>query len=262
MTIRISIPPSPAHSSPPSSAGPSSTDTASSRTNTVVIASLPPAFFEHTVLEALRLHFASYGDIHTWAPLKAFARIMLVYYDEDAAEKAKLTCDGIQIDETEFKCVMRSPLLPIYSNVLPVMYSPSVTLRVFRADPTPLDQLENPDLLRPPVNEKNFLISPPGSPPVGWEPIHEDPPNSTPLADDLIAALRKLQIEREGKGGIEVLIKPEDGTGIGVYVEDCDEGSEREDFGEIEECPYGQIPTSILRAKPIPTAMPPLPGGG
>lgn len=119
--------------------------------------------------------------------------------------------------------------------------------------------MTNPEFLKPPRLEKNFLISPPGSPPVGWEPIVEEPPNSTPLADDLMAALRKLQLQREGHTGIEVLIKPEDGSGIGVYVEDCDEDEDRPDVGEVEEWPYGQPPPYQITARPMPTAMPPAP---
>lgn len=42
------------------------------------------------------------------------------------------------------------------------------------------------------------MISPPGSPPVGWEPIREDPPNRDTLADDLMKALGALR--DEGKG--------------------------------------------------------------
>ena len=129
---------------------------------------------------------------------------------------------------------------------------------MFRADPTPLEKLENPDLLRPPQLEKNFLIYPPGSAPVGWEPVREEPPNSTALADDLIAALRRLQLEREGKSTIEVLIQPEDGTGIGVYVEDCDDGVDKGDFGEVEEFPFDQLSSARIHHKPVPTSMPPM----
>lgn len=52
------------------------------------------------MLEALRAHFESYGDVHTWAPLKAFARVFLIYYDEEAAELAKEACDNLYVKET------------------------------------------------------------------------------------------------------------------------------------------------------------------
>ncbi|KAI0689820.1 Calcipressin [Cytidiella melzeri] len=211
------------------------------RTNTLVITSLPPSFFQPLVLEALRIHFESYGDVHTWAPLKAFARIFLIYYDEEAAELAKEACDNVYVEEMEG--------------------SPATLLRVFRGDPTPLDQLSNPDLLRPPELEKNFLISPPGSPPVGWEQIREEPPNSTPLADDLITALKKLQIQREASGhkGVEVLVEPEEGAGIRICVEDCggdiptpheEESTDKWSLGL-----GGSIKSQF---KPIPTALPPI----
>jgi hypothetical protein len=47
-----------------------------------------------------------------------------------------------------------------------------------------------------PDTDKNFLISPPGSPPVGWEQIREDPPNLDTLADDLVRALESLSVDR------------------------------------------------------------------
>lgn len=54
----------------------------------------------------------------------------------------------------------------------------------------------DPTHLAPPPLTKNFLISPPGSPPEGWEPIIEEPPNDRTLADDLVGALKRLQVER------------------------------------------------------------------
>ena len=65
---------------------------------------------------------------------------------------------------------------------------------------------------KPPAIEKNFLISPPGSPPVGWEPLKEDLPSSSPLVDDLIQALRKLTTLDDDQPAYE----------LGVFVEDCD----------------------------------------
>lgn len=93
------------------------------RTNTIVITSLPMSFFEPVVLEALRTHFASYGDVHTWAPLKAFARIFVIYYDEEAAEMAKETCDNLRVEESE----ARSVLLPFREAPLftPLLFQPA-----------------------------------------------------------------------------------------------------------------------------------------
>lgn len=54
----------------------------------------------------------------------------------------------------------------------------------------------SPTHLAPPPLARNFLISPPGSPPEGWEPITEDPPNDRTLAADLVGALARLQVER------------------------------------------------------------------
>ncbi|OBZ75543.1 hypothetical protein A0H81_04860 [Grifola frondosa] len=89
-----------------------------------------------------------------------------------------------------------------------VQHSPGVILRVYRADPTPVESSDieehNNHFLRPPVNEKNFLISPPGSPPVGWEPIREDPPNVTPLAHDLIAAYASLNFKPSAPAEVRV----------------------------------------------------------
>ena len=136
-------------------------------------------------------------------------------------------------------------------------------MRVYRADPTQIESDETQEhnhYLRPPANEKNFLISPPGSPPVGWEQIREDPPNATPLAVDLIAALRKLEVQEEAarRGrGLEVLLEPEEGVGISVCVEDVDAVDIEEVEEVTEDWAYGETAPSRTRWRPPPTAMPP-----
>lgn len=136
--------------------------------------------------------------------------------------------------------------------------SSQIILRVYRADPNPLlpvaaaDVVPEANYLRPPAVEKNFLISPPGSPPVGWEPIKEEPPNATPLADDLMAALRKLQVHEGHASGTEVLIEPHDG-GVGIYVENCDDDV---DIAE-EDWVYGESAPARAKWRPV-TALPPM----
>jgi hypothetical protein len=196
-------------------------------------------------LQALQEHFASYGRINQWAPLATFGRIIIVYEDECVAETAKLESDPVVIESTSDR--------------------QTIALRVYRADPNPLIIPDSPTTvpqdayLRPPPIEKNFLISPPGSPPVGWEQVREDPPNVTPLAVDLIEALRKLQVRSKKGPSVEVLLESED---VNVYVEDCDYDAGEDQDGlswrdSEEDWDYG-VPSPRIKWKPIATALPPL----
>ncbi|RDB19352.1 Uncharacterized protein C13G6.15c [Hypsizygus marmoreus] len=209
------------------------------KTNSIAVTSLPKSFFDPLILDVLQSHFASYGEINRWVPLPGFGRIIVVFRHEDHAETAKQRSDPIVLQQAHDRS--------------------EVILRVYRADPNPLavDDIGIPqaNYLRPPAIEKNFLISPPGSPPVGWEQIKEEAPNPTPLADDLMHALRKLQIQ-ERRSSLEVLLDPQEGSGVGVYVEDVD--WERDVEVEEAEWVYGE--TAPARAKwiPIATALPPM----
>jgi len=145
------------------------------------------------------------------------------------------------------------------------------SLKVYRADRTEIERDPAEHYLQPPQHEKNFLISPPGSPPIGWEQVREDPPNATPLAEDLIQALRRLEIDAqfrrtkvEGQRGVELLLAPEDSTdGISVYVEDCDIAEDEDEITiDIEETgegwAYGEYSQYRMpAAKFVPTALPP-----
>jgi len=217
---------------------PLSLTTCSERTNSLIVAQLPESFFDPLVINVLRNHFATYGTINQWVPIAGFARIIIVYNEEDDAERAKLHCDPLVLEATFDR--------------------PQTILRVYRAAPNPLldnfSAIADQQYLRPPAIEKNFLISPPGSPPVGWEPIKEEPPNPTPLADDLMAALRRLQVHNK-RSSREMLLEPEDGVGVTVYVEEC--GID-DDCAEDEDWHYGEPSPARLKWAPIPTSLPPL----
>ncbi|KAH8824527.1 Calcipressin [Flagelloscypha sp. PMI_526] len=225
------------HHSPSSSVASSSSsspDSPTFKTNTIAVTGLPRTFFTRSILDVLREHFESYGCINQWAPLAGFGRIICVYESEDSVEKARSVLGvgkGVEIPGGE-----NGSMIP---------------LRIYRADPNPLLQSTLPSsfYLAPPPQDKNFLISPPGSPPVGWEPVVEHPPNPTPLAEDLMAALRKLQLQRQGvpTSGPEILLHPDE-AGVGVYVEDCDVGDDMEDWAVPRKQPW---------VKPLATAMPP-----
>ena len=124
----------------------------------------------------------------------------------------------------------------------PTATTPETTLRAFRGahtvlvpvqlsgpppDPFYDDEsavFDSPFHLRPPMPERNFLVSPPGSPPVGSEQAHKVPPNEVPFAEDLQRARREQEDrDREGAGGASggmsenedgILWIPEGETGV------------------------------------------------
>ncbi|KAG8885972.1 carbohydrate-binding module 1 protein [Tulasnella sp. 331] len=212
--------------SPPQSSTPSlaSVSTADHDTNSLILTSLSPSFFYPEVLDALHAHFSSYGHLHSWAPITAFGRIMMVYWHSEDAEQAKLECDGMVLADEDDRVI-------------------TTPLRVYRGVHTDIN--EEVDRLPVPHTVKNFLISPPGSPPVGWEPAAEEPPNTAALAADLLAALQRLQLNRArptDKPGVQLLMTPDDDDtdslmsplspeaepstaakiGLTVYLEDSD----------------------------------------
>ncbi|KAF8602738.1 Calcipressin [Ceratobasidium sp. AG-I] len=184
-------------------------------TNTLIVPGLPSSFFDPLVLQALRDLFVSYGRLFSWAPLRGLGRIIVVYWDPAAAEDAKRGIDGLNLGTDSDE--------------------PAFVMRVFRGAPTPT-QSSQPVKLAPPPLEKNFLISPPGSPPVGWEPVVEDPPNRNTLAADLVEALRRLQLSREG--GVEVLVSEGEGAPAvhleGEWTEDDDAGRAGSGIGMVK----------------------------
>lgn len=62
--------------------------------------------------------------------------------------------------------------------------------KCYFGEPTPIGD-EKKYLDRPDAG-RLFFISPPPSPPVGWEMRHEDPPNTEVHAEDLASKLQKL----------------------------------------------------------------------
>ena len=69
-------------------------------TNTLAVTSVPKYFFAPFILNMLRDHFASYGEINQWVPLPGFSRIIIVYEAEHYAESAKLQSDPIVVEST------------------------------------------------------------------------------------------------------------------------------------------------------------------
>eukprot|EP00096_Caligus_rogercresseyi_P004402 TRINITY_DN18645_c0_g1_i1.p1 TRINITY_DN18645_c0_g1~~TRINITY_DN18645_c0_g1_i1.p1 ORF type:complete len:240 (-),score=79.28 TRINITY_DN18645_c0_g1_i1:482-1201(-) len=106
--------------------------------------------------------FREFGQSATFHYLRSFRRIRIGYGNHVSASQAKATLHNTPVGSKVIHCYFLQVLSP-------------------RAD-------EDAFLAVPPL-EKQFLISPPSSPPVGWEPSRED----RPVVDmDLIAAVAQL----------------------------------------------------------------------
>jgi hypothetical protein len=71
------------------------------KTNTLAVTSLPRSFFNSLILNMLRDHFATFGEINQWVPLQGFGRIIIVYESAHHAETAKQCCDPIELDHSQ-----------------------------------------------------------------------------------------------------------------------------------------------------------------
>ena len=121
-----------------------------------------------TAFEAL---FAPFDDHLTFEYFKSFRRVRIRFSSPDTTTRARVRLDRFNFDGNQLKV--------FYAQVGTTV----VTRRIVQIM-TPGDAL-----LGPPPLEKQFLISPPCSPPVGWAQTHEAPPV---FNFDLIARLSVL----------------------------------------------------------------------
>ncbi|KAF4552006.1 Hypothetical protein D9617_11g008530 [Elsinoe fawcettii] len=139
--------------------------TPSQPSNTLIITNLhDPAIFQPAKLQAIRDAISAQAPLHSFSPLKSFRRIIATFYTISDATHVRSLLDG--------------------ENVM------NYRIRVYFGEPTELE--EKDQHLHLPETGKLFFISPPPSPPVGWESRNEDPPNKDVHADDLVDALHKL----------------------------------------------------------------------
>ncbi|KAI9822782.1 MAG: hypothetical protein M1832_003015 [Thelocarpon impressellum] len=134
-------------------------------TNTLLITNLiDPAAFRPEHLLSIRNLIDQTAPVHSWAPLKSFRRIVVSFYDVDTAIRIRQLIDG--------EAIM------------------GYRVRVFFGETTPIEPVDQH--LHAPQSQKMFFISPPPSPPHGWESKNEEPPNKAVYAADLASALAKL----------------------------------------------------------------------
>jgi hypothetical protein len=134
--------------------------------NTLLITRLEdPKIFHPASLATIRQHINSIAPLNSFSPLKSMARLIVSFYDEQSAINVRREIDG-------------------------TAFSATAVAKCYFGESTPIGDekkyLERPDAGR------LFFISPPPSPPVGWEMKMEDPPNKEVHADDLAAKLAKL----------------------------------------------------------------------
>lgn len=156
-------------------------------------------------------------------------------------------------------------------------------VKVYFGETTPIEPGDQH--LHLPDAGKLFFISPPPSPPHGWELKDEAPPNSQVLAEDLVEALSKLRAKNRGAGdieggntdakmtdreGLEAEVKPIGRTRSGSVMlfepekEDkthmpsisVDDFSDGEASGSVPQSPIS--PTAPPKANVAPTPRPPV----
>ena len=177
----------------------------------LIVRSLPEnIFIDDNAKKEFENLFSSFGEAY-FTYLPGFRRVIVKFTDSKSANDAKTA-----LHEKECKdCV----------------------LKVFFKEEA--KQVGEP-FLKLPRAEKLFLISPPASPPVGWEQIIEDPPV---VNYELLSAVAKLEIP--GKP-VELVSKTDNIPGIVVV------GCEDIDFGPKQMKSMSAMPRDELQTKRPP----------
>ncbi|KAJ2479605.1 hypothetical protein IWW56_002968 [Coemansia sp. RSA 2131] len=122
--------------------------------------------YSDAACDALRVKLEACGALWHFAKLKSFQRCLAVFHQTSDAQTAMSTLNSTSV---------------LGDNKLRIYYSTY----------TPLTQPQD-NLLNVPEQEKLWLISPPGSPPIDWRQTRELPPNALHLDHRLEAALQEL----------------------------------------------------------------------
>ncbi|KAJ0183335.1 hypothetical protein K1T71_001311 [Dendrolimus kikuchii] len=117
-------------------------------------------FLDENLKKEMEELFRTFSENVTFQWLRSFKRLRVNYDSPLAAANARIQLHQYQFYDSCINCYFAQPVTPV--------------------------SLKN---LIPPKPEKQFLISPPASPPVGWEPREENEPL---VNHDLLAALASL----------------------------------------------------------------------
>ncbi|WFC99229.1 hypothetical protein MYAM1_001973 [Malassezia yamatoensis] len=240
--------------------------------NTLMLTNLPAGFFDSEQLNSQLLELLrTYGPLVDWTPLASFGRGVVVYEREQDAAQAKWSLDRLLLlyeDENEQAHINDAPLRSGKdSDVLRVYFSAHTPL-IFLPDGDAIlarDLVANRhQYLELPQTGRNFLISPPGSPPVGWEPREEDGPNKETLAQDLMDALHKLADPQPSEASASrppeeiVVMEPnqEHLSHPGVIVHP----TENLGLKTAPDCNISSVKATAesMQGRPVPTSRPPM----
>lgn len=156
-------------------------------TNTLLITNLDDLeIFRPDNLQTIKELINQTAPVNSWSPLKSFRRIVCSFADEQAAIKVRSIWDG--------EAVMGR------------------RCRVYFGQHTPLHMTQQDQHLALPDAGKLFFISPPPSPPCGWEMRLEDAPNKQVHAEDLADALAKLH--HRNPAPVDTPISPVEGASV------------------------------------------------
>ncbi|XP_013787265.1 calcipressin-2-like [Limulus polyphemus] len=171
-----------------------SDDSSSELPSSLIITNIDVRVFSDPDLKAsFEELFKKYEEDTTFQYFKSFRRARVNYQNQESAAKAKVHCHQSQFGENLINC--------------------------YYAQRSSSKESDLSDThLQPPTPEKQFLISPPASPPPGWEPVGEAQPA---INYDLLSAIADLT-----PGGVHELHPPSTSQ-PGIVVHVCEQKKEK-----------------------------------
>ncbi|KFM79561.1 Calcipressin-3, partial [Stegodyphus mimosarum] len=136
--------------------------------------------------------FQQFDEEASFQYFKSFRRVRVNFTNPTAAAKARIQCHQTKIGDSVVNCYFAQPITSTGNK----------------------DGEASDAYLQPPSPVRQFLISPPASPPVGWEPVDEAQPC---INYDLLAALAKLS------PGEAHELHPPSGSQPGIVVHVCED---------------------------------------
>ncbi|PUU83032.1 Calcipressin-domain-containing protein, partial [Tuber borchii] len=219
-------------------------------TNTLLITNLiNPSIFNPTHLQQLRSVIESSATLVSWSPLKSFRRIVCSFATTEDAISVRQVLDG--------EAIMGD------------------RARVYFGEHTPVQPVDQH--LQAPESKKLFFISPPPSPPHGWELRNEEPPNAVVVAEDLAQALARLDWVKAGKsnskdsgadgasgvemGGASPICRPRSASSVVLFEpEEAENGEKMPAISVDDYTDSGDEASPVSPVAPVPlhTARPPV----